>query len=225
MVAHESGKTATFMPKPVYNDNGSGMHCHQSIWKDGDTTFAGTGYADLSETALHYIGGIIKHARAINAFTNPTTNSYKRLIPGFEAPVLLAYSSRNRSASCRIPYVESPKGKRIEVRFPDPSANPYLAFSAMLMAGIDGIQNKIDPGDPMDKDLYDLPPEELEGVPTVCASLREALAALDNDRDFLTSGDVMTNDQIDAYISLREEETLAFEQAPHPIEFEMYYSV
>ena len=225
MVAHESGKTATFMPKPVYNDNGSGMHCHQSIWKDGDTTFAGTGYADLSETALHYIGGIIKHARAINAFTNPTTNSYKRLIPGFEAPVLLAYSSRNRSASCRIPYVENPKGKRVEVRFPDPSANPYLAFSAMLMAGIDGIQNKIDPGDPMDKDLYDLPPEELEGVPTVCASLKEALAALNEDRDFLTSGDVMTNDQINAYIDLREEEILAFEQAPHPIEFEMYYSV
>ncbi|MDA0260996.1 MAG: type I glutamate--ammonia ligase [Proteobacteria bacterium] len=225
MVAHENGKTATFMPKPIVGDNGSGMHCHQSIWKDGDTTFAGNGYADLSETALYYIGGIIKHARAINAFTNPTTNSYKRLVPGFEAPVLLAYSARNRSASCRIPFVDNPKGKRVEVRFPDAAANPYLAFTAMLMAGLDGIQNKIDPGDPMDKDLYDLPPEELKGIPTVCASLREAMGALDADRAFLTAGDVMNDDQIDAYIALRMEEILSFEQATHPIEYEMYYSV
>ena len=225
MVAHENGKTATFMPKPVVGDNGSGMHCHQSVWKDGDTLFAGNGYADLSDTALHYIGGIIKHAKAINAFTNPTTNSYKRLVPGFEAPVLLAYSSRNRSASCRIPFVGNPKGKRVEVRFPDASANPYLAFTAMLMAGLDGIQNKIDPGDPMDKDLYDLPPEELEGVPTVCGSLREAITSLDEDRAFLTTGDVMSDDQIDGYIELREEEVLRFEQHPHPVEFDMYYSV
>ena len=174
-VAHAYGKTATFMPKPIKGDNGSGMHVHQSIWKGGKPLFAGNGYADLSETALYYIGGIIKHAKALNAFTNPTTNSYKRLIPGFEAPVLLAYSARNRSASCRIPYVASPKGKRVEVRFPDPAANPYLAFAAMLMAGLDGIQNKIHPGDPMDKNLYDLPPEELKDVPTVCGSLREAL--------------------------------------------------
>ena len=213
------------MPKPVVGDNGSGMHCHQSVWKDGDTLFAGNGYADLSDTALHYIGGIIKHAKAINAFTNPTTNSYKRLVPGFEAPVLLAYSSRNRSASCRIPFVGNPKGKRVEVRFPDASANPYLAFTAMLMAGLDGIQNKIDPGDPMDKDLYDLPPEELEGVPTVCGSLREAIASLDEDRAFLTTGDVMSDDQINGYIELREEEVLRFEQHPHPVEFDMYYSV
>ena len=225
MVAHENGKTATFMPKPIVGDNGSGMHCHQSIWKDGDTTFAGNGYADLSETALHYIGGIIKHARAINAFTNPTTNSYKRLVPGFEAPVLLAYSARNRSASCRIPFVDNPKGKRVEVRFPDAAANPYLAFTAMMMAGIDGIQNKINPGDPMDKDLYDLPPEELKGIPTVCGSLREAMEALNADRAFLTAGDVMNDDQIDAYIELRMEEILSFEQATHPIEYEMYYSV
>ncbi len=224
MVAHQYGKTATFMPKPVLDDNGSGMHVHQSIWKDGKPLFAGSGYADLSETALYYIGGIIKHARAINAFTNPTTNSYKRLVPGFEAPVLLAYSARNRSASCRIPFAASPNGKRVEVRFPDAMANSYLAFSAMLMAGLDGIDNKIHPGDPMDKDLYDLPAEELAGVPTVCSSLRQAMESLDTDRDFLKKGDVFTDTQIDGYLELKEEETLAFEQAPHPIEFKMYYS-
>jgi glutamine synthetase len=225
MVAHQFGKTATFMPKPVLGDNGSGMHCHQSIWKDGKNMFAGSSYADLSETALHYIGGIIKHARALNCFTNPSTNSYKRLVPGFEAPVLLAYSARNRSASCRIPFATSPNGKRVEVRFPDAAANPYLAFTAMLMAGLDGIENKIHPGDPMDKDLYDLPPEELAGVPTVSASLREAMGALDSDRDFLKKGDVMSDDMIDAYLELKDEESLALEQAPHPIEFELYYSV
>ena len=225
MVAHRHSMTATFMPKPVFDDNGSGMHTHQSIWKDGKPTFAGSGYADLSETALFYIGGIIKHAKAINAFSNPTTNSYKRLIPGFEAPVLLAYSARNRSASCRIPYVASPNGKRVEVRFPDPSANPYLAYAAMLMAGLDGIENKIHPGDAMDKDLYDLPPEELEGVPTVCGSLREALESLDADRDFLKKGDVMTDDLIDGYLELKWEEVFAFEHSPHPVEFSMYYSV
>ncbi|MDA0997751.1 MAG: type I glutamate--ammonia ligase [Proteobacteria bacterium] len=224
MVAATYGKTATFMPKPVAGDNGSGMHTHQSIWKNGKPIFAGSGYADLSDTALFYIGGIIKHAKAINAFTNPTTNSYKRLIPGFEAPVLLAYSARNRSASCRIPFANSPKGKRVEVRFPDPNANPYLGFAAMLMAGIDGIQNKIHPGDAMDKDLYDLPPEELANVPTVCGSLREAMGELDADRDFLLKGDVFTNDQIDAYMDLKWQEIFAFEHAPHPIEFKMYYS-
>lgn len=224
-VAHAYGKTATFMPKPVFGDNGSGMHCHQSIWKDGKPMFAGSGYADLSDTALYYIGGIIKHARALNAFTNPTTNSYKRLVPGYEAPVLLAYSSRNRSASCRIPYVTSPKGKRVEVRFPDPAANPYLAFAAMLMAGLDGIQNKIHPGDAMDKNLYDLPPEELKEVPTVCRGLREALDSLDADREFLKKGDVFTDDFINGYIDLKMEETLAFETSPHPIEYKMYYSV
>jgi glutamine synthetase len=219
------GKSATFLPKPIAGDNGSGMHVHQSIWNEGQPLFAGNGYADLSDNALYYIGGIIKHARAINAFTNSITNSYKRLVPGFEAPVLLAYSSRNRSASCRIPHVSSPKGKRVEVRFPDAASNPYLAFSAMLMAGLDGIQNKIHPGDPMDKDLYDLPPEELKDIPTVCRSLREALESLDADRAFLTSGDVFTDDQIDAYIDLKMEEVVAFEMAPHPIEFKMYYSV
>lgn len=224
MVAHQYGKTATFMPKPVAGDNGSGMHTHQSIWKDGKPLFAGSGYADLSETALFYIGGIIKHARAINAFSNPTTNSYKRLIPGYEAPVLLAYSSRNRSASCRIPFANSPNGKRVEVRFPDALSNPYLAFTAMLMAGLDGIQNKIHPGDPMDKDLYDLPPEELEGVPTVSRSLRMAMDALDADRDFLKKGDVMTDAMIDGYLALKDEECLAFEETPHPVEFQMYYS-
>ena len=225
MVAHSYGKTATFMPKPVVDDNGSGMHCHQSIWNGGDNMFAGSAYADLSETALYYIGGIIKHARAINAFTNASTNSYKRLVPGFEAPVLLAYSARNRSASCRIPHVSNPKGKRVEVRFPDPSANPYLAFSAMLMAGIDGIENKIHPGDPMDKDLYDLPPEELEGVPTVAHSLEMALDALDNDRDFLKKGDAFTDDMIDGYIDLKMEEVERLNTTPHPVEFDMYYSV
>ena len=224
MVAHTYGKTATFMPKPIAGDNGSGMHTHQSIWKDGKPAFAGSGYADLSETALFYIGGIIAHAKAINAFTNPTTNSYKRLIPGFEAPVLLAYSARNRSASCRIPYANSPNGKRVEVRFPDAMANPYLAFSAMLMAGLDGIQNKIHPGEAMDKDLYDLPPEELADVPTVCGSLREAVGALDADRAFLKKGDVFTDDQINAYMGLKFEEIHTFEHAPHPVEFKMYYS-
>ncbi|MBT7898020.1 MAG: type I glutamate--ammonia ligase, partial [Rhodospirillales bacterium] len=224
MVAHSYGKTATFMPKPVVDDNGSGMHCHQSIWKGGKNVFAGSGYADLSETALHYIGGIIKHARAINAFSNPSTNSYKRLVPGFEAPVLLAYSSRNRSASCRIPHATNPKGKRVEIRFPDPTANPYLAFSAMLMAGLDGIENKIDPGDAMDKDLYDLPPEELVNVPTVAGSLREALDALWDDKDFLLKGDVFTEEQIQGYLDIKWEEVTTFEQAPHPVEFSMYYS-
>ncbi|PPR77021.1 MAG: hypothetical protein CFH01_01727, partial [Alphaproteobacteria bacterium MarineAlpha2_Bin1] len=224
-VAHSYGKTATFMPKPIIDDNGSGMHIHQSIWKSETPLFAGSGYADLSDTALYYIGGIIKHAKAINAYTNASTNSYKRLIPGFEAPVLLAYSARNRSASCRIPFATGPKGKRVEVRFPDPTANPYLAFSAMLMAGLDGIQNKIHPGEPMDKNLYDLPPEELKNVPTVCGSLREALEALDNDRDFLKKGDVFTDDSIDGYLSLKWEEVYSFEHTPHPVEFSMYYSV
>ena len=224
-VAHQNDKTATFMPKPVIGDNGSGMHIHQSIWKGGKPMFAGSGYADLSETALHYIGGIIKHAKALNAFSNPSTNSYKRLIPGFEAPVLLAYSARNRSASCRIPFSTSPNGKRIEVRFPDPAANPYLTFAAMLMAGLDGIANKIDPGDPMDKNLYDLPAEELKDVPTVCLSLREAVTSLDADRDFLKKGDVFTDDQIDGYIGLKWEEIYRFEHTPHPVEYEMYYSV
>ena len=224
-VAHSYGKTATFMPKPVMDDNGSGMHTHQSIWRGGDNIFAGTGYADLSENALYYIGGIMRHARAINAFSNPTTNSYKRLVPGFEAPVLLAYSARNRSASCRIPYASSPGGKRVEVRFPDPAANPYLTFAAMLMAGLDGIENRIHPGDPMDKNLYDLPPEELEDVPTVCGSLRQALESLDADRDFLKKGDVFTDDIIDGYTELKWDEVYAFEQTTHPIEFSMYYSV
>jgi len=224
MVSHTYGKTATFMPKPVAGDNGSGMHCHQSIWKDGKPTFSGTEYAELSQNALHYIGGIIKHARSINAFSNPSTNSYKRLIPGFEAPVLLAYSARNRSASCRIPFSTSPKGKRVEVRFPDATANPYLAFSAMLMAGLDGIQNKIHPGDAMDKDLYDLPAEELADVPTVCGSLRQAMESLDADREFLKKGDVFTDDAIDAYMELKWEEIYNYEHTPHPVEFQMYYS-
>ena len=225
MVADNYGKSATFMPKPIKGDNGSGMHVHQSIWKGGKPLFAGSGYADLSDTALYYIGGIIKHAKSLNAFTNPLTNSYKRLIPGFEAPVLLAYSARNRSASCRIPYVASPNGKRVEVRFPDPGANPYLAYAAMLMAGLDGIENRIHPGDPMDKNLYDLPPEELKNVPTVCGSLREALQSLDADRAYLKKGDVFSDDLIDAYLELKWEEVYAFEHTPHPIEFQMYYSV
>ena len=224
-VAQAYGKTATFMPKPIFGDNGSGMHVHQSIWKDGQPMFAGNKYADLSDTCLHYIGGILKHAKAINAFTNPTTNSYKRLVPGYEAPVLLAYSARNRSASCRIPVVTSPKAKRIEIRFPDPAANPYLAFTAMLMAGLDGIQNKIHPGDPMDKNLYDLPPAELAKIPTVSGSLREALASLDKDRAFLKAGGVMTDDMIDAYIELRMAENMRYEMTPHPVEYDMYYSV
>ncbi len=224
MVAHSYGKTCTFMPKPVVDDNGSGMHTHQSLWKDGKNIFAGSGYADLSETALYYIGGVIKHARTLNAFTNATTNSYKRLVPGFEAPVLLAYSARNRSASCRIPHVSSPNGKRVEVRFPDSSGNPYLMFAGMLMAGIDGIENKIHPGDPMDKDLYDLEPEEIEGVPTVCASLAEALDALEADRDFLKKGDAFTDDMLDGYIELKREEILRLDSTPHPVEFDMYYA-
>jgi glutamine synthetase len=224
-VAHAYGKTATFMPKPVFGDNGTGMHVHQSIWKDGKPLFAGDEYAGLSETCLFYIGGIIKHAKSLNAFTNPSTNSYKRLVPGYEAPVLLAYSARNRSASCRIPFTPSPKGKRMEVRFPDPMANPYLSFAAMLMAGLDGIKNKIHPGEPMDKDLYDLPAEELASIPTVCTSLREALEALDKDREYLKAGGVFDDDQIDAYIALKQEENLRYEQTPHPIEFDMYYSL
>jgi glutamine synthetase len=223
-VANAYGKTATFMPKPVFGDNGTGMHVHQSIWKDGVPTFAGDEYAGLSETCLFYIGGIIKHAKALNAFTNPTTNSYKRLVPGYEAPVLLAYSARNRSASCRIPFGTSPKAKRVEVRFPDPMANPYLAFAAMLMAGLDGIKNKIHPGKPMDKDLYDLPPKELKKIPTVAASLREALDCLNKDRKFLTAGGVFDDDQIDAYIELKMEEVIRYEHTPHPVEFDMYYS-
>ena len=224
-VAHAYGKTATFMPKPVFGDNGSGMHVHQSIWKDNKPMFAGSGYADLSDMALYYIGGIIKHAKSLNAFTNPLTNSYKRLVPGYEAPVLLAYSARNRSASCRIPYTSNPKGKRVEIRFPDPGANPYLAFAAMLMAGLDGIQNKIHPGDAMDKNLYDLPPDELAQVPTVCGSLREALNALRADNAYLQKGDVFAKDFIESYIELKMEELLAFETSPHPIEYKMYYSV
>ncbi|MCB1482929.1 MAG: type I glutamate--ammonia ligase [Rhodobiaceae bacterium] len=224
-VANSYGKTATFMPKPVYGDNGTGMHCHFSIWNKGDNVMAGNQYADLSETCLYFIGGVIKHAKAVNAFTNPSTNSYKRLVPGFEAPVLLAYSARNRSASCRIPYTASPKSKRVEVRFPDPSANPYLCYSALLMAGLDGIKNKLHPGDAMDKDLYDLPPDELKEIPTVCASLREALEAVDADRDFLKAGGVFDDDQIDAYVDLKMEEVIRFEHTPHPVEFDMYYSV
>jgi glutamine synthetase len=224
-VAHSYGKTATFMPKPIYGDNGSGMHTHLSIWKAGKPLFAGNGYADLSELALYAIGGIIKHAKAINAFSNPSTNSYKRLIPGFEAPVLLAYSARNRSASCRIPYTTSPKAKRVEVRFPDPTCNPYLSFSALLLAAVDGIRNKIHPGDPADKDLYELPPEELKGIPTVCGSLREALGALEADHEFLLAGDVFSKEQIESYIELKWKEVYRFEHTPHPVEFEMYYSV
>ena len=224
-VAQSYGKTATFMPKPVYGDNGSGMHCHMSIWKDGKPLFAGDKYAGLSQECLWYIGGIIKHAKAVNAFTNPTTNSYKRLVPGFEAPVLLAYSARNRSASCRIPFTTSPKAKRVEVRFPDPSANPYLCFAALMMAGLDGITNKIDPGQAMDKDLYDLPPKELRKIPTVCGSLREALQSLDKDREFLKKGGVFTDDQIDSFIELKMQDVIRFEHTPHPVEFDMYYSV
>jgi glutamine synthetase type I len=224
-VAHSYGKTATFMPKPVVGDNGSGMHVHQSVWKGGTNQFAGNGYAGLSEFALFYIGGIIKHAKALNAITNPGTNSYKRLVPGFEAPINLAYSARNRSAAIRVPYVNSPKGRRIEVRFPDPTANPYLAFAAMLMAGLDGVQNKIHPGDPIDKNLYDLPPEEAKKVPHPCASLDEALDHLDKDRDFLTRGGVFSNDMIDAYIALKMEEVTRFRMTTHPVEFDMYYSL
>jgi len=223
-VAHAYGKTATFMPKPVFGDNGTGMHVHMSIWKDGKPTFAGNEYAGLSENCLYYIGGIIKHAKSLNAFTNPSTNSYKRLVPGYEAPVLLAYSARNRSASCRIPFGSSPKSKRVEVRFPDPMANPYLAFAAMLMAGIDGIKNKIHPGEAMDKDLYDLPPSQLKRIPTVCGSLREALESLQKDHKYLLEGDVFDKDQIQSYIDLKMEDVLRYETTPHPVEFDMYYS-
>jgi glutamine synthetase len=223
-VAQAYGKTATFMPKPIKGDNGTGMHVNMSIWKEGKPLFAGDKYADLSQEALYYIGGILKHAKALNAFTNPGTNSYKRLIPGFEAPVLRAYSARNRSGCVRIPWTESPKAKRIEARFPDPSANPYLAFSALLMAGLDGIKNKIDPGEAMDKDLYDLPPEELAGIPTVCASLREAMEELEKDMDFLLAGDVFTKDQIHAYMDLKWSEIYEYEHTPHPVEYKMYYS-
>lgn len=223
-VAHAYGKTATFMPKPIKDDNGSGMHSHMSIWSKGKNTFAGDGYAGLSENCLYYIGGVIKHAKACNAFTNPTTNSYKRLVPGFEAPVLLAYSARNRSASCRIPYGAGEKAKRVEFRFPDPLANPYLSSAALLMAGIDGIKNKIHPGEAMDKNLYDLPPEELVHVPTVCASLNEALDSLEADMDFLLEGGVFTKDQIEAYIELKREDCVRFDTTPSPVEYDMYYS-
>jgi glutamine synthetase len=224
-VAHAYGKTVTFMPKPIVGDNGSGMHVHQSLAKGGENIFAGDLYGGLSETALYYIGGIIKHARALNAFTNASTNSYKRLVPGFEAPVMLAYSARNRSASIRIPWVSSPKGRRIEVRFPDPTANPYLAFAAMMMAGLDGIQNKIHPGDAMDKDLYDLPAEEAASIPTVCHSLDMALEALDADRSFLTAGGVFSDDLIDGYIKLKMEEVTTVRMTTHPVEFDMYFSL
>ena len=224
MVAHAYGKTATFMPKPIKADNGSGMHTHISIWNKGKNTFAGNGYAGLSDTCLYFIGGVIKHAKALNAFTNPTTNSYKRLVPGYEAPVLLAYSARNRSASCRIPYGAGEKGKRVEFRFPDPLANPYLSCSALLMAGIDGIKNKIHPGEAMDKNLYDLPADELALVPTVCGSLREALNALTADHAFLLEGGVFTMDQIEAYMELKWEDVARWEMTPSPVEFDMYYS-
>ncbi len=224
MVAQAYGKTATFMPKPIKGDNGSGMHTHLSIWKDGNPTFAGNGYAGLSDQCLYFIGGIIRHAKALNAFTNPSTNSYKRLVPGYEAPVLLAYSSRNRSASCRIPYGTGEKSKRVEVRFPDALANPYLAYAALVMAGLDGIANRLHPGEAMDKNLYDLPPEELSDVPTVCGSLREALESLEADHAFLLKGDVFTKDQIDAYAELKWAEVDRWETTPSPVEFEMYYS-
>jgi glutamine synthetase len=224
-VAHAYGKTATFMPKPIVGDNGSGMHVHMSITKDGQNQFSGDGYGGLSEMALHYIGGVIKHAKALNAYTNASTNAYKRLVPGFEAPVMLAYSARNRSASIRIPYTSSPKGRRVEVRFPDCTANPYLAFAALLMAGLDGIKNKLHPGDAMDKDLYDLPAEEAAEIPTVASSLEEALVCLDADREFLTAGGVFTNDMIDAYIKLKKEDVANLNMTTHPIEYDMYYSV
>ncbi|MFO1507217.1 MAG: type I glutamate--ammonia ligase [Lysobacterales bacterium] len=224
-VAHANGKTVTFMPKPVVGDNGSGMHVHQSLSKDGKNLFAGEHYSGLSQLALNYIGGIFRHARAINAFANSTTNSYKRLVPGFEAPVMLAYSARNRSASCRIPYVGNPKGRRIEVRFPDPMNSGYLTFTALMMAGLDGILNKIDPGAPMDKDLYDLPPEEERNIPQVCSSLDAALEALDKDREFLKAGGVMSDDFIDAYIALKMKEVTAYRASTHPLEYQMYYSI
>lgn len=224
-VADAYGKTVTFMPKPLVGDSGSGMHVHISYWKDGVNQFAGDGYAGLSESALYFIGGLIKHAKALNAFTNPSTNSYKRLVPGYEAPVMLAYSARNRSASIRIPYVSSPKGKRVEARFPDPMANPYLAFSALLMAGLDGVKNKIHPGDAADKDLYDLPAEEATNFPQVCRTLREAIDNLKIDHAFLLEGSVFSKDMIDAYIKMKMDEVYRLEQAVHPLEFEMYYSL
>lgn len=224
-VAHAYGKTATFMPKPLVGDNGSGMHCHMSLVKDGTNIFSGDAYAGLSETALYFIGGIIKHAKSLNAFTNPTTNSYKRLVPGFEAPVMLAYSARNRSAAIRIPYVSNAKGRRIEVRFPDPSANPYFAYSALLMAGLDGIKNKIHPGNPIDKDLYELSGDEMLNVPTVCGYLDEALQALRDDHEYLLAGNVFTKDLIDSYIELKTEEVTRLRMTTHPVEFDMYYSV
>ena len=224
-VAHSYGKSATFMPKPVANDNGTGMHTNMSIWDGNSPVFSGKEYAGLSKNALYYIGGILKHAKALNAFTNPSTNSYKRLIPGFEAPVLLAYSAKNRSASIRIPYVESPKATRVEARFPDPTANPYLSFAALLMAGLDGIKNKIDPGEAATKDLYDLPPDELASIPTVCGSLREALNSLENDHEFLLQGDVFNVDQLEGYMDLKWEEVYAVEHTPHPVEYGLYYSL
>lgn len=224
-VGRQYGKTVTFMPKPIMGDNGSGMHVHQSIWKKGDNLFSGEEYAGLSELALYYIGGVIKHAKALNAITNPSTNSYKRLVPHFEAPTKLAYSAKNRSASIRIPHVASPKARRVECRFPDPTANPYLAFSALLMAGLDGIQNKIHPGEPADKNLYDLPPEEDKLVPTVCADLEEAIEALREDHEFLTRGGVFSEDWIQAYIELKEQEVRRLRTAPHPLEFQMYYMI
>lgn len=223
-VAHAFGKTATFMPKPLAGDNGSGMHCHISVFKNGKNLFSGDSYAGLSQFALYFIGGIIKHARSLNAFTNPSTNSYKRLVPGFEAPVMLAYSARNRSASIRMPHVHSAKARRIEVRFPDPMANPYLAFSAIMMAGLDGVKKKLDPGAPMDQDLYELSPKELKKVPSVCASLEEALAALQADQAFLLEDGVFTKDLIDAYIQLKMAEVTRLRATPHPVEFDMYYS-
>ncbi len=224
-VAHRNGKTATFMPKPLVGDNGSGMHVHQSLFRDGQNLFSGEGYGGLSQLALWYIGGIFRHARAINAFANATTNSYKRLVPGFEAPVMLAYSARNRSASCRIPWVSSPKARRIEMRFPDPMQSGYLTFTALLMAGLDGIRNKIDPGPPSDKDLYDLPPEEEKNIPTVCHGLDQALEALDKDRDFLKVGGVMSDDFIDGYIAMKMQEVTRFRAATHPLEYAMYYGI
>jgi glutamine synthetase type I len=224
MTAASYGKTATFMPKPIVGDNGSGMHVHQSVWKEGKNLFAGNGYSGLSDFALFYIGGIIKHARALNGITNPGTNSYKRLVPGFEAPINLAYSARNRSVACRVPYVDSDKARRVEVRFPDPTTNPYLAFAAMLMAGLDGVQNKIHPGDPLDKDMYHLPPEEAKKVPNVCSSLDMALDYLDKDREFLTRGGVFSNDMLDAYIALKMDEVTRFRMTTHPLEFDMYYA-
>lgn len=224
-VAHGFGKTATFMPKPLVGDNGNGMHVHQSLAKEGNNLFTGDKYGGLSDLALNYIGGIFRHARAMNAFTNSGTNSYKRLVPGFEAPVMLAYSARNRSAACRIPWDSNPKARRVEVRFPDSSGNPYFIFAAMMMAGLDGIQNKIDPGEPMEKDMYDLPPEEEQDIPTVCSSLEQAIEALDNDREFLSAGGVFTDDMIDGYIELKMEEINRFRMTTHPVEFDMYYSL